>query len=167
MQRINLLLKLCPDDVIKGDIVPMITRALDSRWEQLQELCLTALPSIAPLIEGPVMKNTILPRVMKLCVRSKENNASLGLRVNCLLCLAKMIENFDRWLVFDQIIPFLQQVPSNNEPAMIMAVIGKKIHNYTYCHSIIFIIACDNENTADKNYILRFMTHSSLQVFIK
>lgn len=124
MQRINLLLKLCPDDVIRGDIVPMITRALDSRWEQLQELCLTALPSIAALIEGPVMKNTILPRVMKLCVRSKENNASLGLRVNCLLCLAKMIENFDRWLVFDQIIPFLQQVPSNNEPAMIMAVIG-------------------------------------------
>lgn len=125
MQQVNLLLKLCPADVIKSDIVPMLTRALESGWEQLQELCLTALPNIVTMIEGPVMKNAILPRIKKICLNKKPNgNATLGIRVNCLLCLAKMLPNFDRWLVYDEILPLLQEIPHTGEPAILMAIIG-------------------------------------------
>lgn len=125
MQRIDLLLKLCTAEVIKNDIVPLLTRALDSRLEQLQELCLSALPSIANLIESPSMKNVILPRIKKLCLAGPASGRSLSVRVNCLLCLAKMLEHLDRWLVLDQILPFLQEIPHAGEPAVLMAIIGE------------------------------------------
>ncbi|XP_076749656.1 SCY1-like protein 2 [Xylocopa sonorina] len=125
MQHADLLLKLCTTEVIKTDIVPMLLRALESEWEQLQELCLSALPNIITMIEGPVIKNAILPRMKKICLHGKaNNNKSLGVRVNCLLCLAKMLPNFDRWLVFDQVLPFLQEIPHSSEPAILMAIIG-------------------------------------------
>ncbi|XP_011171073.1 SCY1-like protein 2 [Solenopsis invicta] len=133
MQQVNLLLKLCPTDVIKTDIVPMLLRALESEWEQLQELCLSALPSIVTMIEGPVIKNAILPRMKKICLSPGKKSTSLGIRVNCLLCLAKMLPNFDRWLVFDQILPFLQEVPHSGEPAILMAIIG--IYRMLLTHS--------------------------------
>ncbi|XP_029155271.1 SCY1-like protein 2 [Nylanderia fulva] len=132
MQQINLLLKLCPTDVIKSDIVPLLLRALESEWEQLQELCLSALPNIVTMIEGPVIKNAILPRMKKICL-SPGKKTTLGVRVNCLLCVAKMLPNFDRWLVFDQILPFLQEVPHSGEPAILMAIIG--IYRMLLTHS--------------------------------
>lgn len=130
MQQVNLLLKLCPTEVIKTDIVPMLLRALESEWEQLQELCLSALPNIVMMIEGPVIKNAILPRMKKICLSPGKKSSSLGVRVNCLLCLAKMLPNFDRWLVFDQILPFLQEVPHSGEPAILMAIIGNTILSF-------------------------------------
>ncbi|EZA58274.1 SCY1-like protein [Ooceraea biroi] len=133
MQQVNLLLKLCPTDVIKTDIVPMLLRALESEWEQLQELCLSALPNIVTMIEGPVIKNSILPRMKKICMSPGKKPSSLGVRVNCLLCLAKMLPSFDRWLVFDQILPFLQEVPHSGEPAILMAIIG--IYRMLLTHS--------------------------------
>ncbi|KAK0098171.1 hypothetical protein PV326_010748 [Microctonus aethiopoides] len=133
LQRINSLLKLCSADVIKTDIIPMLTRALDSQTEQHQELCLAALPSIATLIESPTMKNAILPRIKKICLERSVNNTSLSVRVNCLLCLAKMLEHLDRWLIFDQILPFLQKIPHTDEPAILMALIG--IYKLILTHS--------------------------------
>lgn len=138
MQQINLLLKLCPTDVIKTDIVPMLLHALESEWEQLQELCLSALPNIATMIEGPVIKNAILPRMKKICLSSGKKSTSLGVRVNCLLCLAKMLPNLDRWLVFDQILPFLQEVPHSGEPAILMAIIG---NNFCACIKILIFFS--------------------------
>ncbi|KAH0557434.1 SCY1-like protein 2 [Cotesia glomerata] len=133
IQRIDILLKLCSANVIKSDIVPMLTRALDSPMEQLQELCLAALPSIAMLIDGPTMKNVILPRIKKICVKGTGHTTSLSLRVNCLLCLAKMLEHLDRWIVLDQILPFLQEIPHSGEPAVLMAIIG--IYKLVLTHS--------------------------------
>ncbi|OAD56643.1 SCY1-like protein 2 [Eufriesea mexicana] len=125
MQHADLLLKLCTTEVIKTDIVPMLLRALESEWEQLQELCLSALPNIITMIEGPVIKNAILPRMKKICLYGKGSSSkSLGVRVNCLLCLAKMLPHFDRWLVLDQVLPFLQEIPHSGEPAILMAIIG-------------------------------------------
>uniref|UniRef100_A0A0C9RB40 SCYL2 protein n=1 Tax=Fopius arisanus TaxID=64838 RepID=A0A0C9RB40_9HYME len=133
MQKINLLLKLCSAEVIKTDIVPMLTRALDSRTEQLQELCLAALPSISTLIEGPSMKNVIIPRIKKICLKGTGSNSSLSVRVNCLLCLAKMLEHLDKWIILDQILPFLQEIPHSGEPAILMAIIG--IYKMVLTHS--------------------------------
>ncbi|CAK9814468.1 SCY1-like protein 2 [Anthophora quadrimaculata] len=125
MQHADLLLKLCTPEVIKTDIVPMLLRALESEWEQLQELCLSALPNIITMIEGPAIKNAILPKMKKICLYGKGSSSkSLGVRVNCLLCLAKMLPNFDRWLVLDQVLPFLQEIPHSGEPAILMAIIG-------------------------------------------
>ncbi|KAI5637620.1 protein kinase domain-containing protein [Phthorimaea operculella] len=119
MQKMELLLKLTPADEVKTDILPMLYRALESDAQQIQELCLSVLPTFASLIDYPAMKNALLPRIKKLCL----NTNYISVRVNCLLCLGKILEHLDKWLVLDEIIPFLPQIPSR-EPAVLMGILG-------------------------------------------
>lgn len=108
----------------------MMTRALDSKLEQLQEHCLLALPSIVSTVDSACMKNSVIPRMKKICLAGKNGNYSLGVRVNCLLCLSKIIENLDPWIVREEVLPFLQQIPCSGEPAILMALIGKRFTLY-------------------------------------
>ncbi|KAG6447869.1 hypothetical protein O3G_MSEX005229 [Manduca sexta] len=119
MQKMELLLKLTPGEEVKTDILPMLYRALESDAQQIQELCLSVLPTFASLIDYPAMKNALLPRIKKLCM----NTNYISVRVNCLLCLGKLLEHLDKWLVLDEIIPFLPQIPSR-EPAVLMGILG-------------------------------------------
>ena len=65
------------------------------------------------------MKNALLPRIKKLCISTN----LLSVRVNALICIGKLLQHLDKWLVMDEILPMLQQIPSR-EPAVIMAIIG-------------------------------------------
>lgn len=47
-------------------------------------------------------------------------------RVNSLVCLGKILEYLDKWYVIDEILPFLQQIPSR-EPAVLMGILGNSI----------------------------------------
>jgi len=44
-------------------------------------------------------------------------------RVNCLVCVGKLLEHLDKWLVLDEVLPFLPQIPSR-EPAVLMGILG-------------------------------------------
>lgn len=132
MQKMELLLKLTPGDEVKTDILPMLYRALESDAQQIQELCLSVLPTFASLIDYPAMKNALLPRIKKLCMSTNY----ISVRVNCLLCLGKLLEHLDKWLVLDEIIPFLPQIPSR-EPAVLMGILGKFVF---YCTWIFYTI---------------------------
>ena len=77
------------------------------------------------LLEFQAIKTALLPRIKKLIVQT----TLLSVRVNGLICLGKLLPHLDKWLVMDEILPVLQQVPSR-EPAVIMASIGKLI----ICH---------------------------------
>ena len=74
------------------------------------------------------MKNAVLPRVKKLCLHT----GLVSVRVNCLLCIGKLLDHLDKWLVLDEIIPFLPQIPSR-EPAVLMAILG--IYKLALTHS--------------------------------
>ncbi|XP_058803875.1 SCY1-like protein 2 [Phymastichus coffea] len=124
LQKIELLLKWCSPDTVKNFIVPMMTRALDSKLELLQEHCLVTLPSIVSIVDSACMKNSVIPRMKKICLAGRTGNYSLGIRVNCLLCFSKIVENLDSWIVREEILPFLQQIPCSGEPAILMAIIG-------------------------------------------
>ncbi|CAG9132618.1 unnamed protein product [Plutella xylostella] len=115
----ELLLKLTPGEEVKSDILPMLYRALEADAQQIQELCLSVLPTFASLIDYPAMKNALLPRIKKLCLHT----SYISVRVNCLLCVGKLLEHLDKWLVLDEIIPFLPQIPSR-EPAVLMGILG-------------------------------------------
>lgn len=128
MQKMDLLLKLTPAEDIKSDVLPMLYRALESDVQQIQELCLSILPTFASLIDYPSMKNALLPRIKKLCVTTQ----LVSVRVNCLLSIGKLLEHLDKWLVMDEIIPFLPQIPSR-EPAVLMAILG--IYKLALTHS--------------------------------
>lgn len=128
MQKMDLLLKLTPAEDVKTDVLPMLYRALESDVQQIQELCLSIIPTFASLVDYPSMKNHLLPRIKKLCVSSP----LVSVKVNCLLCVGKLLEHLDKWLVMDEVIPFLPQIPSR-EPAVIMAILG--IYKLALTHS--------------------------------
>ncbi|XP_041365074.1 SCY1-like protein 2 [Gigantopelta aegis] len=119
LQNINLLLSKTPAQDCKAYILPMVYRALDVENPQIQELCLNIIPTFADLVEYSSLKSAIIPRIKKLCQRT----SVLTVRVNCLLCLGKMLEQMDKWYVLDEIIPYLGQIPSR-EPAVLMSILG-------------------------------------------
>jgi len=121
MQRMELLLQKTPAEDVKSDVLPMIYRALEAEAApQIQELCLSVIPSFASLIDYPAMKNALMPRIKKLC---QLPGSQLSVRVNCLICIGKLLDNVDKWLVLDDILPMLPVIPSK-DPAILMAILG-------------------------------------------
>ncbi|KAF5295088.1 hypothetical protein FQA39_LY13239 [Lamprigera yunnana] len=119
LQRMELLLKLTPAEDIQQHVLPMLYRGLDGDTPQVHELCLSVLPTFAGLLDHSNVKNSLLPRIKKLCL----STSTLSVRVNCLLCIGKLLESLDKWLVIDEVLPFLPQIPSR-EPAVIMGILG-------------------------------------------
>lgn len=123
----ELLLKLTPAEDVQQHVLPMLYRGLDSDTPQIHELCLSVLPTFAGLLDHANVKNSLLPRIKKLCL----STSTLSVRVNCLLCIGRLLEHFDKWLVLDEILPFLPQIPSR-EPAVLMGILG--IYKLTLNH---------------------------------
>ncbi|XP_037942958.1 SCY1-like protein 2 [Teleopsis dalmanni] len=119
MQKMDLLLKLTSAEEVKLHVLPLLYRSLECDMPQIQELCLSVLPTFSTLIDYNAMKNAVIPRIKKLCLCS----TNISIKVNCLVSIGKLLENLDKWLVLDEILPFLQQIQSR-EPAVIMAIIG-------------------------------------------
>ncbi|KAM3858820.1 SCY1-like protein 2 [Diretmus argenteus] len=127
LQKMDLLLTKTPAEDIKSSVLPMVYRALEAPSVQIQELCLNIIPTFANLIDYPSMKNSLIPRIKSACLQT----SSLAVRVNSLVCLGKILEYLDKWYVIDEILPFLQQIPSK-EPAVLMGVLG--IYKCTFTH---------------------------------
>lgn len=115
----ELLLKLTSAEDVQQEVLPMLYRGLDNDAQQIHELCLNVLPTFAGLLDHAAVKNSVLPRVKRLCLSTQ----SLSVRVNCLLCLGRLLEHLDKWLVLDEVLPFLPQIPSR-EPAVLMGILG-------------------------------------------
>ncbi|XP_051974260.1 SCY1-like protein 2 [Xyrauchen texanus] len=127
LQKMDLLLTKTPPEDIKNSVLPMVYRAVEAPSIQIQELSLNIIPTFANLIEYPSMKNALIPRIKSACLKT----SSLAVRVNSLVCLGKILEYLDKWFVIDEILPFLQQIPSR-EPAVLMGILG--IYKCTFTH---------------------------------
>ncbi|OTF76817.1 SCY1-like protein [Euroglyphus maynei] len=106
-------------EALKEHIIPLIYRFLESDAYQIQELCLSVVPTIIHLIDFSGSKNMLLPRIKRLALETK----LLSVRVNCLICLGKILEHLDKWLVLDEVLPLIMMMPSR-EPAVIMCSVG-------------------------------------------
>ncbi|XP_064601195.1 SCY1-like protein 2 [Liolophura sinensis] len=127
LKNMSLLLNKTPTDAIKTHVLPMVYKSLEAQNPQIQELCLGIIPTFAGLIDYGAMKNAIVPRIKRLCL----GTSTLTVRVNCLLCLGKLLEFMDKWYVLDDILPMLQQIPTK-EPAVLMSILG--IYRVTMTH---------------------------------
>jgi len=78
MKYMEMLLQKTPPDITKSDVLPLIYGSLESDSAQVQELCLSIIPSFASLVDYPAMKNSLLPRIKKLCLTT----SSLSVRQN-------------------------------------------------------------------------------------
>lgn len=76
MQQMSLLLKKTPASSVRSDLLPLLYRALDTDTVSLQELCLSALPACAKLLDKQTMKAQLLPRVQKLCLATTSLSVS-------------------------------------------------------------------------------------------
>lgn len=85
MQKMELILSKSKNkpDSIKGHILPMMCRCLETDAQQVQELCLNTIPTVAHLIDLHLIKNSLLPKVKKLCLTT----GLLSVRVNSLICI--------------------------------------------------------------------------------
>jgi len=115
----ELLLEKTPPENVRSDVLPMVYRALESGVSQIQELCLSIIPSFAGLLDRQNLKAALLPRIKSLCT----STTLLSVRVNSLICIGKLLEHMDKWQVIDDVLPALPQIPSK-EPAVIMAIVG-------------------------------------------
>uniref|UniRef100_A0A8C2LXZ5 Protein kinase domain-containing protein n=1 Tax=Cricetulus griseus TaxID=10029 RepID=A0A8C2LXZ5_CRIGR len=125
LQKVNLL--LTPPDEIKNSVLPMVYRALEAPSIQIQELCLNIIPTFADLVDYPSMKNALIPIIKNACLQT----SSFAVHVNSLVYSGKILEYLDKWLVLDDILPFLQQIPSK-EPTDLMGILG--IYKCTFTH---------------------------------
>ena len=113
------LLDKTPINDLSSDVLPMLYRALDGDDPQIQELCLTILPQFSDRLDSSILRSGLLPRIRRLCSGTR----LLSVRVNCLVCVGKMLEHMDKWQVIEEVIPLITQLPSR-EPAIVMATIG-------------------------------------------
>lgn len=123
MQRLDVLLRLSSAEDARRDVLPMLYRGLDDARAHVHEACVRALPQCAALLEHAAVKHAVLPRVKRLCAGT---GATSALRVHCLLCLAQLLDQLDKWLVMDELLPFLPQLQPHaaRDPATLMAILG-------------------------------------------
>ncbi|TPP60343.1 SCY1 protein 2 [Fasciola gigantica] len=119
LQNLRVLTEKFPASEFRTHVLPMLHSALDTDNRTIQELCLRALPSISQMMELTTLKNAVLPRIQKLFFRTD----LLTTRISCLICLGKLLDHLDKWIVMDEIVPFLQQIKSR-EPSILMAILG-------------------------------------------
>uniref|UniRef100_A0AAQ5X4H9 Protein kinase domain-containing protein n=1 Tax=Amphiprion ocellaris TaxID=80972 RepID=A0AAQ5X4H9_AMPOC len=117
LQKMDLLLTKTPAEDIKNSVLPMVYRALEAPSVQIQmsvvfnDYLLCHCPSVTLLTFTTINYKRV--------------------RVNSLVCLGKILEYLDKWFVIDEILPFLQQIPSR-EPAVLMGILG--IYKCTFSH---------------------------------
>lgn len=119
LHNMNLLLSKTPPTDIKEHILPMVCRALDSETVELQELCLSTLPEFSNLIDIQSIKLSLIPRIRKLVLES----STLSVRVNSLVCIGKLMEHLEKWIVIDDILPILDKINSR-ESSILMGILG-------------------------------------------
>ncbi|XP_050068777.1 SCY1-like protein 2 [Anopheles maculipalpis] len=118
-QNLEVLLKVCPSEEIRVSVLPLVYKALESKAQQIQELCLSIIPSVVVHLDKSTIKSGLVPRIKTLC--SGTNLVSV--RVKCLLCLGQLATKIDKWVMIDDIVSYLPSV-NCREPAVIMAIVG-------------------------------------------
>jgi SCY1-like protein 2 len=115
----SLMLSKTPPTDIKEHILPMVCKALEADTIEVQELCLSTLPSFANLLDTQSIKLQLIPRIRKLCLES----SSLSVRVNSLVCIGKILEYLEKWIVLDDVLPILEKI-NTRDTAVLMAMLG-------------------------------------------
>uniref|UniRef100_A0A2C9JXV3 Protein kinase domain-containing protein n=1 Tax=Biomphalaria glabrata TaxID=6526 RepID=A0A2C9JXV3_BIOGL len=83
LQNMNLLLSKTPAQQIQTYVFPLIFAALEADSPQIQELCLSIIPTFADLIEYTTLKKSMIPRIKKLCLGTSVLNGEEELRYWC------------------------------------------------------------------------------------
>ncbi|VDN13023.1 unnamed protein product [Dibothriocephalus latus] len=127
LQNLDILTsKFSPTD-FKKYMLPVLTSSLETNTTSIVQLCLKSIPDVAQMIDFPILKSAIVPRLKKVYVR----HDLVSLRLETLICLAKILEYLDKWCVMEDVFPFLVEIKSR-EPTIIVAVLT--IYRVAFLH---------------------------------
>ncbi|CAH8566500.1 unnamed protein product [Schistosoma margrebowiei] len=156
LQNLHILSEKFPIKEFRNYVLPMLQLALDIDNKMIQELCLKSLPTIGKAMDLTVLRSSLIPRIQRLCLSTEY----LSTRMNCLLCIGKLLDHLDKWIVMDDILPFLQQIKSR-EPTVLIAILG--IYRLAFSHEKLGI---SREKLANKvlPYLIPLSIESSLNL---
>lgn len=118
LQKMELLLTKTPTE--KADVVyGIIFNALESGEQAVQLLAVGIIPDFKDAIQYTKMKNDFIPRIQALCLKTGADNV----RISCLVCMGKLLDVMDKWLVHDALLPMMGQIKQRS-PGVVMAVLG-------------------------------------------
>ncbi|CDW52923.1 Pkinase domain containing protein [Trichuris trichiura] len=119
LSNMQFLLENTPPEEIKRHLLPFLLGTLDAGNCAMLELGLQSVPTIAHLIDRDTMKTKLLPTLIRLAV----DVSIISVKVNALLCIARMLKSLENWMITDQIIPPLSKINSH-EPGVLMVILG-------------------------------------------
>lgn len=119
IKNIEIFLKLASADDIKTDVIPLLNRALESNVQEIQELSLAIVPTFTDFVDNKTIRTGFLPRIKKLSIDSR----NVSIKVNCFVCIGKLLPTMDKWIVSDDILPFLTQIKTR-DAAVVMSILG-------------------------------------------
>ncbi|KAI5699848.1 hypothetical protein M8J75_009780 [Diaphorina citri] len=124
----NRILPCLMKEFINSSMVPFVLPNVLYIAEQCsqQEFTRDVLPHLIPVmkLQEPIQVLLIFMQKMEVLLKlTPPEQVKSEVRVNCLVCLGKLIEYLDKWLVLDEVLPFLPQIPSR-DPAVLMGILG-------------------------------------------
>jgi len=119
LRNMAMILSKTPATDIKEHILPMVCRALEADTVEIQELCLETLPTFTGLLDTQTIKHQLIPRIRKLCWEARV----VSVRVNSLVCIGKILECLEKWVVLDDVLPILEKI-NCRDSAVLMAILG-------------------------------------------
>ncbi|KAM7532449.1 hypothetical protein Aperf_G00000133000 [Anoplocephala perfoliata] len=127
LQNLGILVTKLSSADFKAYALPILNSALDSNAAPILELCLRSLPEVAQLMDFSIIKSSIVPHLKKVYTRVD----LVKIRLEILVCLAKLLEFLDKWSVMDDVLTFLPEIRSR-EPKILVAVLA--IHRIAFSH---------------------------------
>ena len=79
LQKMDFLLTKITSQMMQNHILPMICASLEAPSVQIQDLCLSIIPTFADQLEASSMKNSILPRIKKIVLEG--STAAVGFSI--------------------------------------------------------------------------------------
>lgn len=119
LRNMAMILSKTPPTDIREHILPLVCRALEADTAEIQELCLETLPSFTSLLDTQTVKHQLIPRIRKLCWES----SAVSTKVCSLVCIGKILEGLEKWVVLDDILPILEKITCRDSDVL-MAILG-------------------------------------------
>ncbi|CAN8239332.1 unnamed protein product [Cochlearia groenlandica] len=97
VKHADLIITKTNSEHLGSHVLPLLLRAYNDNDVRIQEEVLKKSTSVAKQLDGQVVKETILPRVHGLALKT----TVAAVRVNALLCLAELVQTLDKPAVIE------------------------------------------------------------------
>ncbi|XP_067937904.1 SCY1-like protein 2 isoform X2 [Watersipora subatra] len=165
LQNIIIIAEKCSKQQYQELLFPRLIPILSiSEPMQIPLILLRNMPLLLSKTSDRDTRKHILPM---LFTSIELQNPQLQLRLKCLISIGKMLTHLDKWFVLDEVLPFVQQVPSK-EPSILMAILG--IYKITFSNkdlgipkdhlalkSLPFLIPLSVDHTLSKQQFTSYM----------